>query len=317
MSHHHHQAHGHHGHAHHEHHHSHHHAHSHADPHTHSNGSVQVLKWPVIVTLCYAFVELFSGWLTGSLALMSDATHMFSDAAALLFAWFGAYIASQAATDKHTFGLKRAEVLVAFVNALAMLAVVAMILHEAFTRFRHPEEVSAVSVMIVAVFGLFVNIFVAKQLHEDSHNLNSRAALMHVMGDILGSVAAILAGIVIYFTHWLLIDPILSILIAALILRSTWALLKEVIHVLMEGVPLSISIQAIQQALLSIPSIQDVTKLHVWTLTSGHYVVMGHVVVDSLADWNHVSQQASAMLKTQFSVTQTTLQPTLVEVESK
>lgn len=304
----------------HPHHHHDHHAHDH---HTHkhamtdSQRNKNVMQWPVIVTLCYAFVELFSGWLTGSLALISDATHMFSDAAALIFAWFGVYIAQKPASDKHTFGLKRAEILVAFINALAMLVLVAMILHEAISRFQHPEEVSAVSVMVVAIFGLFVNIFVAKQLHNDSHNLNSRAALMHVMGDILGSVAAILAGIVIYFTHWLLIDPILSILIAALILRSTWALLKEVIHVLMEGVPLSISIQAIQQALLSIPSIQHVTKLHVWTLSSGHYVVMGHVEVDSLADWNHVSQQASAMLKTQFFVTQTTLQPKLVEVESK
>lgn len=303
-----------HTHHHHDHHAHEHHSHQHAK--TPPSGNKNVMQWPVIVTLSYAFVELFSGWLTGSLALISDATHMFSDAAALMFAWFGIYLSQKPASDKHTFGLKRAEIIIALINALAMLLLVVMILHEAISRFKQPEEVSAVSVMIVAVCGLFVNLFVAKQLHGDSHNLNSRAALMHVMGDILGSVAAILAGIVIYFTHWLLIDPILSILIAALILRSTWSLLKEVIHVLMEGVPPSVSTQAIKLTLSKLPGIRQVTQLHVWTLTSGHHVVMGHVDIDAQAEWNTLSEQAGAILKSEFLITQTTLQPRFVEAES-
>src|SRR5690606_4814358 len=163
-------------------------------------------------------VEAVGGWLTGSLALLGDAGHMLSDSAALGLAWLGVWIARKPASKHHSFGFMRAEVIVAAANGLFMLVVIAFIVIEAIERLRTPQPVQGAEVMLIAFIGLLVNIAVAWQLHKGQHNINARAAFLHVLGDLLGSAAALAAGAVIYFTGWLAVDPILSIFICALIL---------------------------------------------------------------------------------------------------
>ena len=186
-------------------------------------------KFAFFLILVFAIVELFGGMFTHSLALLSDAWHMFSDVFALGLAWLASYLTAKPGTHKHANGQSHAEIAAAAVNAILMLVVVAYIVYEALQRFDNPHPVTSGYVMLIAFAGLVVNIIVAKMLHSDhAHDHNKRAAYLHVMGDLLGSVAALAAGIVIYFTGWLQIDPLLSLFISLLILVVTLNLIKEV-----------------------------------------------------------------------------------------
>ena len=185
---------------------------------------------PLLLISAFAIVELIGGWWTGSLALLGDAGHMVSDVAALGLAWFAASHAKKADASKHASGMSHAEIIASMMNVVLMLLVVAWIIVEATQRFKHPQAVAGVGVMLIAFLGLVVNVVVAKQLHggHQEDNLNHRAAFLHVLGDLLGSVAALVAGTVIYFTGWLTIDPILSIFISVLILLGTLNLIKDI-----------------------------------------------------------------------------------------
>ena len=186
-------------------------------------------KFAFFLILVFAIIELFGGMFTHSLALLSDAWHMFSDVFALGLAWLASYLSAKPGTHKHANGQSHAEIAAAAVNAILMLVVVAYIVYEALQRFDNPHPVTSGYVMLIVFAGLVVNIIVAKMLHSDhAHDHNKRAAYLHVMGDLLGSVAALAAGIVIYFTGWLQIDPLLSIFISLLILIVTLNLIKEV-----------------------------------------------------------------------------------------
>ena len=294
--------------------HQHHHAqnhpahshHSHTHPHNHGSS----LLWPLLLTLGFAFVEAIGGWLTGSLALMGDAGHMFSDCAALGLAWFAGWISQRPATQKLTYGLLRAEVIVALINGVSMLVVVAVIVYEAIGRFYHPSPVQGMEVMWIALIGLVINILVARHLHHHSHdgddhgsgNINSRAALLHVIGDLLGSVAALLAGAVVYFTGWMQIDAILSLFISALILFSTIRLLREVLHVLMEGVPLHLEVEQVQQAMVDTDKVVDVHDVHVWALSSQVIALSAHVVLRDMNDWPEVLTALHHTLQRNFKI---------------
>ena len=186
-------------------------------------------RFAFFLILVFAIIELFGGMFTHSLALLSDAWHMFSDVFALGLAWLASYLSAKPGTHKHANGQSHAEIAAAAINAILMLAVVAYIVYQALQRFENPHPVIGGYVMLIAFMGLVVNIIVAKMLHSDhAHDHNKRAAYLHVMGDLLGSVAALVAGIVIYFTGWLQIDPLLSIFISLLILIVTLNLIKEV-----------------------------------------------------------------------------------------
>lgn len=186
-------------------------------------------RFAFFLILVFAIIELFGGMFTHSLALLSDAWHMFSDVFALGLAWLASYLSAKPGTHKHANGQSHAEIAAAAINAILMLAVVAYIVYQALQRFENPHPVIGGYVMLIAFMGLVVNIIVAKMLHSDhAHDHNKRAAYLHVMGDLLGSVAALAAGIVIYFTGWLQIDPLLSIFISLLILIVTLNLIKEV-----------------------------------------------------------------------------------------
>lgn len=267
------------------------------------------LGWALLLTLCFALVEVVGGLWSGSLALMSDAGHMFLDSFALALAFFADWIGRRPPSQRHTYGLVRAEVIAAFVNGLAMLVVIALIAIEAVGRLHHPVPVAAGGVMIIALLGLVVNVVVAAVISRGEKNLNTRAALVHVLGDLLGSLAALVAGAVIYFTGWLAADPILSLAIAVLILFTTLNLLRETLHLLMEGVPAGIDLDAVARELATLPGVHAVHDLHVWKIWSGQAALTAHLDVTDLADWPNLLERSRLRLREKFHIEHFTLQP--------
>jgi len=287
-------------------------AHGHGDsnyPHQSQAGATRPLAIAVALTLGYALIELLGGLWSGSLALIADAGHMVTDAAALLFALAANLIARRPVSDRHSFGLARVEVIAAFVNALAMLAVVVWILVEAIKRIDAPVPVQGGAVFLIASFGLVINVLVAWALSRDRENLNTRAALVHVMGDVLGSIAAIAAGLIIYFGGPWIVDPLLSMLVAGLILRSTLGVLRESTAVLLDGVPEGVSYSAVGRALAAVPGIVSVHDLHVWTMVPGRAAVSAHVLVQDIERWPVILHLARTVLAREFRIDHITLQP--------
>ena len=293
--------------------HVHKHAHGPGEPHVHPhagqeghNGTLLVALLP---TLFFAGVEAVAGWWSGSLALLSDAAHMVTDSSALGLAAAAAWLARRPPSTRHSYGLVRAEVLAALVNSLLMLVLIGFIAHEAIDRFGSPREIAGGTVIGVAVTGLIVNLVVAWVLSRGEHTLNTRAALLHVLGDALGSVAAITAGVVIVVTGWMPIDPLLSLLVAALILVSALRLLREAVHVLMKGVPLHIRLDAVGRDLAALPGVLRVHDLHVWTLFSGTLALSTHLELRDLADWPATLAAASRTMEARHGIRHVTLQP--------
>jgi cobalt-zinc-cadmium efflux system protein len=271
--------------------------------------SQTILAWALGLTLCFALVEVVAGFLSNSLALISDAGHMVTDAAALGLALLAQMIAKRPPSAKHSFGFGRAEALAAFVNGLVMLAVVGWIIFEAAQRFATPQPVKGAMVFVVAAIGLLINILVAWVLSHDKHSMNTRAALVHVMGDLLGSIAALVAGAVIYVWGWMQIDPLLSVFVSLLILKSTVGILRESYHFLMEGVPHHIDYLQIGSDLGQIPGVRSVHDLHVWDMSPGQPALIGHLEIDDLDSWPSVLQAVKAMLLARHGIDHITLQP--------
>lgn len=293
------------------------HQHSHGNDHDHQghshshgkNAPHKILMISIVLTLGFAVIEAFGGWYANSLALLGDAGHMGSDAVALAIAAFAAWISNKPPSSKHSYGLQRAEVVAAWISSLMMVLISVAIVVEAINRIKQPMEVKGLSVIVIALAGLAINIFVAWLLARGERTLNIRAALMHVMSDILGSVAALIAGAVIYFTHWSPIDPILSILISVLILGSAFKLLRESLLILMEGVPEHISIDQVSTEILKINGVRNIHDLHIWTLSSGMVALSAHIDIHELSDWGPVLVQLKSMLETKYSISHITLQP--------
>jgi len=239
---------------------------------------------------------------------------MFTDSSALGLAAAAAWLARRPPSIRHSYGLVRAEVLAALFNSLMMLVVLGYIVHEAIDRFSSPHAIAGGTVIGVAVIGLGINLLVAWILSRGEHTLNSRAAMLHVLGDALGSVAAISAGIVIVTTGWTPIDPLLSLLVAVLILVSALRLLREVVHVLMEGVPLQIQLESVGHDLAALPGVQRVHDLHVWTLSSGTVALSAHLDIRDLANWLHILAAARDMLAKQHGIAHVTLQPEVLNI---
>lgn len=279
--------------------------------HMHAKPPHKVLIAAIVLTLGFAVVELFGGLWSNSLTLLSDAGHMGSDALALSISAFAAWIALKPPSDKHTFGLGRAEVIAAWISSLLMFVISVAVIVEAIKRFHNPHAINGMTVMVVAFIGLLVNIYIAWLLSRSQQTLNIRAAMLHVLSDLLGSVAALISGAVVYFTHWIEIDPILSILIAVLIMFSSVQLLKESLAVLMEGTPRNLNIKQIKQSILAIQSVDSLHDFHVWTLSSGIIVLSAHIVIDKMDCWEHVLKETNAMLRNTYHIKHVTLQPEL------
>lgn len=261
------------------------------------------------LTAGFAIVEAVGGWYAGSLALISDAGHMVTDAVAFVIALIAQAIGQRPPSRRATYGYARVEVLAAFINALAMLALTVWIAVEAVQRLLAPTPVAASLVMVVAAVGLVINVVVAWMLSRASGSINARGALLHVFGDLLGSAAALVAGAVIYTTGWMPIDPILSLVVVLLILRSTWELLRQSTGVLMERVPAHLSYEAIGRALASLPGVTGVHDLHVWHLSPERVALSAHLTLADGNAWLRTLSSAQRMLARDFGIDHITLQP--------
>jgi cobalt-zinc-cadmium efflux system protein len=296
--------------------HGHAHSHGHAHTHGHSHENARPAYFAALtVTLGYALVELAGGIWSGSLALASDAGHMFSDALALGLAAGAAWLARRPPGAKHSYGLARAEVIGASLNGLLMLAIIMVLVVQAVQRLLEPREVQAIAVMIIAAIGLVVNgavAFILSRGGRSAADLNVRGALLHVMGDLLSSIAALLAGAVVYATGWLTIDPILSLVIALLILLTTLRLLRDTLHVLMEGVPSAVDFAEIGAALAGLHGVAVVHDLHVWSIGSDRAALSAHLEIERLDEWPAILNGAQALLRERFGIEHVTLQPELV-----
>jgi cobalt-zinc-cadmium efflux system protein len=229
-------------------------------------------------------VEAVGGWLSGSLALLADSGHMLTDVGALGLTILTAAIARRPADNRKTYGYLRWEIIAALVNGAALIGIAVWVVVEAFHRLGRPHPVEAGLLMVVAAAGLAVNAVALWLLHgSHQHSLNTRGAYLHILSDLLGSVAALSAGVVIALTGWTPIDPILSIVLALMILAGAWNLVKESTNILLEAVPLSVSMPEVQRRMLAVEGVRAVHDLHVWTVTSGVIAMSGHAVVPSLA----------------------------------
>jgi len=281
----------------------------HAHEHSHHHSAAgKALGIALILTLGFSVVELIAGWRAGSLALIADAGHMVTDGAALGLSAFAAWLASLPPSRRHTYGLGKAELLAALINALSMLVVVFFIGWEAWQRLQSPGLIDGATVGVVALIGLAINLAVAWILSRGEQNLNIRAALLHVMGDALGSVAAIVAGGVIYFTGWTPIDPLLSLLIGGLILSSSVRLLKEALHGTLDGVPAHIDLDGLGRRLAGVPGVREVHDLHVWPIGAERLALSAHVRLENLASWPQILGELSEIAEHQ-GIEHVTFQP--------
>ena len=280
--------------------HHHHHGHSHAH---------QTLSSAAIVTVVFAVAEALGGWWTGSLALVSDAGHMLTDAGALMLGALAARMAQRPPSQRHSYGLGRAEVVAALVNATVMLAIVVALAWEAVIRFRQPAPVNGAIAAAIAAAGLVVNLWVLRRLAPHGHDLNTRAARLHVVGDVLGSVAALVSGAVIAASGWTPVDALASLAIAVLITISAVRLMRESLHALMEGVPHGLSVESIGAEMARVEGVLSVHDLHVWTLSGSRIALSAHVVVRSLGEWDRTLGDLQLRLHEAFHIDHVTLQP--------
>ena len=258
-------------------------------------------------------MEAVYGWLSGSLALLGDAGHMLTDSMSLGLAAVAALLARRAPSMLHSYGFGRAEIMAALVNALTMLVVVVLISLEAVERLDQPVPVEGATVMVVAFVGLLINLGAAWLLSGGGHDLNVRGALLHVLGDLLGSVAALVSGGVILLTGWVAIDPILSLLIVALISVSAIRVMREALHALMEGVPMHLDLEKIGHSMAGEVGVNSVHDLHVWSISASRVALSAHVVVRSLQDWPDTLGLLQKRLAKEFGIDHVTLQPEINE----
>lgn len=302
--------------------HAHDHAHGHPSGHsTHdhaghghapkvSAGNERAVLIGLLLTFSFMLVELVGGYLSGSLALIADAGHMLTDSVALFLAWLGFRLGRRPADTRRSFGYSRLEVLAGLINALTLFALVGWIAFEAVQRFFTPHEVLAGPMLVVAIAGLLVNLLVFRILSgADSEHVNIKGAMLHVLGDLLGSVGAIAAAIVIWLTGFMPIDPILSLLVSLLILRSAWTLLMRTFNILMEGTPDGIDLGQVQQDLTAhVPGLANLGHLHVWSLSSGQAMATLEIALAPGADPAGVADAVKVRLKTVHDIGHATIE---------
>ena len=281
----------------------------------HSHGNMRRVIIALVLTGAFMIVEVIGGILSGSLALLADAGHMLTDTMALALAAVAFHVSRRPADSRRTFGYQRFQILAAFVNGLSLLIIVGWIFVEAVRRFISPHDVMGQTMLIVASAGLGVNVIAFIVLHGgDRENLNIRAAALHVAGDMLGSVAAIVAAIIIIYTGWLAVDPLLSIAVAFLILKSAWALVRQSGHVLLEGAPDWLDREEMQARIVErVPAVADIHHVHVWGLTPQDLMLTMHLRLDA-PTVNHTSivRDVKAVLREFYGIDHSTIE---VEVD--
>jgi cobalt-zinc-cadmium efflux system protein len=292
-----------------------HHSHSHE---RRSVGSLFRLKLALVLTFIYMLVEAVGGWLANSLALLADAGHMLTDVAALALTLAAIWFASRPATRKKTYGYYRTEILAAFINGIALVLLSVWIIVEAVERWQSPQQVDGDQMTMIAVGGLVVNIIAAYLLHSDhKHDLNMRGAWLHVMGDMLGSVAAIAAGLLIIGFGWYWADPICSIFISVVIIVSALRLIMESVNVLLEGTPKHIDLAAVEKAILGTEGVAGIHDLHVWTISSGIDALSAHITHGDSIAHSDLLVAVRERLHTDFGIDHLTIQMETLDEEAE
>lgn len=275
------------------------------------------------ITFAILIAEVIGGYWTGSLALLSDAAHVFMDVFALSLSYLALRLSALPADDRHTYGFHRLEVLAALINGVTLGVIAFEIFTESWQRWLNPQPVKSVEMLMIAVIGLVANLIVVFVLggHDHEHNegeseaeheredLNVRSAYLHVVGDAVSSVGVIVAAGVIWFTGWAWVDPLMSVLIGVLILFSSWRVLKSSLHILVEGVPEGLSVEKIGQSMAEVPGVQNVHDLHVWSICSGHIALSAHITIDNvpLAEGDGIMAELKKRI-THFGIEHTTIQ---------
>ncbi|MFN2453534.1 MAG: cation diffusion facilitator family transporter [Pyrinomonadaceae bacterium] len=291
-------------------HHSHLHGGAHAH-HTHGRASRNRRRLSAVLALTavYMIVEALGGWWTGSLALLADAGHMLADVAALALALLAVWFGARPATPQKTFGYYRLEILAALINGVALVVISLFIFYEAYARWAAPPEINSGLMTLVAVGGLIINVACAWLLHADhEEDLNMHGAWLHIMGDVLGSVGAIIAGVLMSVYGWYAADPAFSVVISLLIVWSSWNLIRESTNILLEGTPAHINLAAVEDAILQTEGVTDVHDLHVWTITSGREALSAHVILAETISQPELLKELRAKLHERFGVDHLTIQ---------
>ena len=295
----------------------HHHEHGHCGHHHGHHhglgreGSQKGLAAALVITVGIMVLEFVGGLVTNSLALLSDSGHMLSDAISLLLSLAAVWLAARPASPKRTYGFYRFEILAALVNGVALVGIAAWIIWEAVARFVNPPAVASGPMMAIAVIGLLANLasaWVLMRKGDVKENVNVRSAYLHVLGDALGSVGAMAAGLVIWLFDWYAADPLISIAVAVLILKGAFAVVKQTVHILMEGTPAAIDHAEVKAALSGIEGVIDVHDLHIWTITSGLDSLSCHLLIEEGCDGQAVLQRAIDLIETRFHIRHATIQ---------
>jgi cobalt-zinc-cadmium efflux system protein len=262
--------------------------------------------------------EAVGGWWTNSLALIADAGHMLTDVAALTLTLFAIWFAQRPATSKKTYGYYRLEILAAFVNGIALVLLSIWIIYEAMQRWQSPPQIAATPLTIIAFGGLIINVISAYLLHSDhKHDLNMRGAFLHVIGDLLGSVAAIVAGVLIWTMGWLWADALGSILISAIIILGAWRLILDSVNVLLEGTPRHINLAAVETTILETDGVGGVHDLHVWTISSGIEALSAHITHDDSVSHSELLAVVRNNLHDRFGIDHLTIQMETLDLEAE
>lgn len=299
-------------------HHGHHHGHHHHG--INREGNKKGLTIALIITFSIMIMEFVGGLITNSLALLSDAGHMLSDSSSLLLSLIAFWFAAKPPSANKTYGYYRFEILAAFFNGITLFVMAGWIIYEAYGRFFEPPIVSSGTMIWIASIGLIANLLSAYFLMKKGNveeNVNVKSAYLHVIGDALGSLGAIVAGLVMLFFEWYIADPIISVIVALLILKSAWGVLKTTIHILMEGTPITIDQKKVKEVLLSIEGVKDIHDLHIWTITSGLDSLTCHVLIKDGVDEQDILQQAIKQIETNFGITHTTIQVEKSDLQHK
>ena len=273
------------------------------------------LALSIFITLSFVVGEAIAGYFAHSLALVSDAGHNFADGLALIFSWYGLWIASRPSTSKRTFGYHRVGILAALVNAVSLVVIALLIFWEAFSRLRNPEPVESTAMIVVALIAVLINTVISLWLRSAArHDLNVRSAYMHMLGDAVSAAGVLIAGLIVAFSGASIADPIVSILIGLLIVWSSWGILKESVNVLLESIPEGMDMDAVEQSICAVDGVLAVHDLHVWTIGSGIIACSCHITVDeqSIREGQNVLRAVNEELVHKFNISHATIQ---VEVE--
>ncbi|MCZ6681081.1 MAG: cation diffusion facilitator family transporter [Candidatus Poribacteria bacterium] len=279
--------------------------------HGHQRDLQRKFRFAVLLTGLVFLVELIGGILSNSLALLSDAAHVFSDALSLILSWLAIYLSTRPATNSRTYGYHRTEVFAAFVNGASLLALSVWIFYEAVQRFMAPEPVKSREMLIVAIIGFAGNMLIVWLFHGEGHrNLNVRSAVLHVIGDALASVGVIVGGVIIYWTGWFIVDSLLSGVIGVIILVGAWRVTKESTYILLESSPDHADADKVAQRIGRIDAVKDVHDIHIWSLCSNYYALSAHVLLEENTpkSSHELLQQINTELQIQFGIFHTTIQ---------